>query len=1737
MRRSKQRKEPMPIIGQMDSDNLATNIELGDLVSIYTSEDPPFTGNVIFCNNERIRIKDNQSQTTGKEYLLDTNGEFKEEYQIYLVDIHKKSEYYHFSAMIGAQPGETVEFFGLDGTPAIINPETKETSGVISELIATDSEDALILTNGIRLDFGCMGPDPSTGIAIIVPTSSESSSEEATDEQMMEQQQEEKTEIFQFESIEQLLREIMPTAVIEEIPSAERFYPDAIQRQDMYNDFIMDLTPDKQKNVKALREVSQHTEYLLALKQSTVKLNVANRPIGIQKSTFETLGDVANEVSTSYIPACVPIYDVKRTLYLDKREISPSQDLLFKYIMDIEYEDHKRLEFYENGEMTTNGIAFYSYLDTVFQLARTTPGSYATEGATRDIITYEQEGYIAPEPGTVRSSFEKGLPSGYASSYAHSFGKSIVPLTSEFLTSLKVQTFRFLPAIRASSHKLISAGTVSQPADQVITTGYVILDTPSILHARTLVNIPSIMTRIQIADYQRDYRVKKLSDLEPISVMDANSQTHSLMITKEQVAAATPEFWEIWIRNNLYRTLSPIHGFSPASPLLAVALDAFVPNRSDYPKTLQDEIWKFIDRNMKLWIQASGASRQRITKKLAEGIMEGESYKPIIEHPNTLNKRVLEDVFLNILIKNLNEKETILRNNPQVIMAEFEKGFGSEAFIQYATILTQLEGREPVFDPQFLQQKLEDIIRSEQNRNTIAADEAKRAGSKPQINSCEHVRFLVAVRRSMNRGRDHSIYIELFKEFLSKFQGPREGNWIMCQECKKELVCVHEIMTLNEVLHPGRALSLHKKLLIEYGGPVFEGHYTCKNCGIPIQEIEYDTHIEFDDDGRPISGRAVIVDDTRKELDLTEIVSRKEIVQYATEDETKLYQIIKVVSERAGATDISKEIMDRMIHYAQVYLKEKVPPRDQYEQQIQAIRTRGTRGALPSYEEYSRNQRIGVIAALFVIELQTASPSIIIRYPFTQCRFSIQGFPTEGMNPEEVGSGALDYVACCVASIQRREDPWSSTSWSLVSDLVRRQDTIKKIIITTTNILLGSSRSGNQLYISGEIRTAIRKRVESLKLEQRKERASAKDTLPTGFMPEPFVQFPQNVVNEPTSADPNQAIAAMNIAGTDGPRKNLIYRLAVIYSSLKLDSYKKAEKDGTIMYGSDRSDSFSSPVSLKDLKRGALQVLGLVPLEEEARRLAMALRTIELRTPTSTPAGTHIWTPWTPREIPVLKVEIPKNILYKLFLRNCYKGPSIGSPHKIGYGNACKNCGFQFPVSPDIIDPEKEGKPALDNQNVDYSEAEFEKILAARRDLRSQASFVKPDEPTLLKNIQQWIESPVMIDDAGLWQEVGIILKGLYDSKTASRPIARAEAWGNFVTRYDQAKEVLRGRVAASATRKTRAQAVAAGFLNNLDIVTQNPFGTGLDSIASALVSPLLQKARAHMISSVTSLREVKDRSGTEVLYSHAAIVKRPGKEDKISLKDVKPWMKIAPEHRSLLNDIMTQHTELINGGSLEMREVCNRLGREIGLWMRKWKTLIFEDPLLGFTETEGQYILRFIFVRLFLDITNTTSSLYRNLPTDTEAQKPESETIMKEVVVFIAENMERTASTSRLPSQKELEEILLKRAETERNYVINIFDRLDDEDKAIEKLQKKFRLGKWAMGQNVRDYSAELYEHDRNQRIQMGLRDAPQLTEGRSLPGDFGFASFGSESRADRAYGVEDLDAQERAETNVYMD
>ena len=1677
-------------------ENQGENIELGDWITIHSLEDP-VTGDVVYRDNKIIRIKPKHSRSTAIEWKLDENGDFLEEYGVYLVQVHTNSEYYHFAAMIGVEPGEKLEFYTKDGEQlsiidgvSIVDPETNESSAILQEIIATETEDAILLTNGLKISFQFIGPQPP--IAVIVPAIPPPSEEEVAQDQTAEAK--EAAEEAQREmTLEELLLEIQPSSMIEEIPTAERYFPDSVQRQEMYSSFVDDLSPDKQKNLRALRAVSQKIEYLLALKQSTVKLNLANKPIGAQKSSFDTLKEVTDEVKNSYIPACVPIYDVKKSIYLDKRQVSTDDYLDFNYIMDVEHISARRTEQYEKGEYVTNGNTFYDYINTLFQSDH---HPYVTKAGVErhpENILYDQEAFLAPLPGEVRKGFKSGLTVGYVPKGPFAKDK-FIPVTDDNLSTVDIRTGKFLASEKAGKNKGIPAGTISVPADQVSVAGYVMLDTPTILQTRTLTNIPSIMTRIQIADYQSMHRKENLEDLDPISVTESTSDNHTVTIPKDLISQATSEWWTTWVENNMRRTIAPIHGFSPASTLLSVMLDSFVPNRSDFPAALQAEVWKFVQRNMDLWLQANAITRERILKKLAEGGFSGETFSQMIEDPATLNETVRKDTILSGLFKNINERETTLAKNTQVIMNELQKSYGSEAFIQYANIVAILEGREAAFDPKFQKDKLLEIIRANQNRNEIEALRVQAFMSKPEVNSCAHVKYLTAVKKV--RKRDQVKYIELFQQFLNKFQGEKKGNWVHCRECKKECVCVHELMLLNEALHPGRALSLHKKLLIEFGGPVFEGNFTCRNCGEGIQSIEYDNSLEYDDEGRPLSGRAVITDDGPKEIDLTEIISKKEQF-FGKEEDQKIYKIAKIISERAGA-QISDEIFARIVNRAQQYLGKVVPTREQFAslQQTRGARMKGT------WEELSRNQQVGIVASLIMFEFQTAKPAIQIKYPFMQCKFSLQGFPTEGLNPETAGSGILDYISCAVAWIYRKEDPWYSTSWGLIpfEEIPKRTKIVKDLIILCTKNLLEKV----PLPITSELNNIIKERRESLRLEQSRDLPSKNDRLPTGFTPEAFVTFPPTVQNVPTKGDSYNKVTAMNVSTLDAPKRSLSYRLSVIYGQLKAEAYKKAEKEGLVFSQSERSDSYAAPIELKDLKKGYLQLLGTTEgLENEARDIYYSLRNIEIRIPTNTPCGTHIWTPWSPRDIPDIRVEIPKNILYKLFLRTCYDGPFIGSPHKLGYGGACKNCGFIFPSD------EKEGKSSLDTQKVDYSEEKFQTILAAKREKQSIEPFNKPEEPELIVNIQGWM-TQMSEADKQVWGQILTIMKALNDSRQGGIEPVRDGAWANFITFYDQQKEELRRRIGTSTTRKARAEAVANAFMLSLDVLTQLPFSNGIDSIMNSIVTPLMQRSKNYKVTDILAdVREAKTRVTT--------------KTDTIQMADETKWIKISVEHTDILNKIMAEASELIKDVSVQAKEVAKRAGYELGQWMKKWKALLFEDLNLGFDEKYGGYILRFFLIQFLLDLSDPKSAFYKGLPSAEGAQIPETETLIRETIGFIAENLERGSQKTRMPNEKEIADILLHRTQMENNYVINIFDKLGDEEKAIEKILKKFGIGKWAMGRNVKDYSPELYEHDRNQRLEMGMIELPQKAEGKMTGADFGFTSFGTESRAERGYDNED--------------
>ena len=55
--------------------------------------------------------------------------------------------------------------------------------------------------------------------------------------------------------------------------------------------------------------------------------------------------------------------------------------------------------------------------------------------------------------------------------------------------------------------------------------------------------------------------------------------------------------------------------------------------------------------------------------------------------------------------------------------------------------------------------------------------------------------------------------------------------------------------------------TIEKEIILKFSGGSFQGKYICRNCGQAFVILDFDNSIEFDDNGKPKSGRAVLEDE------------------------------------------------------------------------------------------------------------------------------------------------------------------------------------------------------------------------------------------------------------------------------------------------------------------------------------------------------------------------------------------------------------------------------------------------------------------------------------------------------------------------------------------------------------------------------------------------------------------------------------------------------------------------------------------------------------------------------------------------------------------------------------------------------------------------------------------------------------------------------------------------------------
>jgi hypothetical protein len=218
----------------------------GNTVTILSNKYGLVSGRIIYRDLNMVRLMSNDASDRAIELPMTADGSsFAPELGVsdIYVDSFQPSDYYVDT--LGAQEGEFLEFFTADGIEAAA-------PGVVAAIIKTQSEDALRLVDGRVLSFGGNGPELPI---VVIRVTTKKGPEEKTEEKAAQQP----PKVDQIDILA-LLRGVLPTATVEVIPSAERTFPDSIQREEMLQDLLADIPEKQRTNPRRIRLVEREVD-------------------------------------------------------------------------------------------------------------------------------------------------------------------------------------------------------------------------------------------------------------------------------------------------------------------------------------------------------------------------------------------------------------------------------------------------------------------------------------------------------------------------------------------------------------------------------------------------------------------------------------------------------------------------------------------------------------------------------------------------------------------------------------------------------------------------------------------------------------------------------------------------------------------------------------------------------------------------------------------------------------------------------------------------------------------------------------------------------------------------------------------------------------------------------------------------------------------------------------------------------------------------------------------------------------------------------------------------------------------------------------------------------------------------------------------------------------------------------------------------------------------------------------
>lgn len=1614
--------------------------ELGDILTLQSSVFGSVTGKIIYRDEKLIRVLSINASDRAYDLPLDLeDGDFDKSTGITKCTIHTKREYPHFALQLGAVEGEILEFLTKAG-------QKVSESGVIAQIIADDTYDAILLEDGRRMDFFFIGPP----MPIEVVRVTTSITDETNEGEPQVPVKENDAPAYDLSFLEGLI----PAAMVEEISTAQRTYPEGIQREEMYMDLLKSYPESKQKNPNLLRILARETELLIALKNAVISTNEKGEPRPFVKSA-DSLKDILDNL-VGPVSSILPILAIKRILYADADNLEEVSNLSAEQVelrnwLENELRTLQLSNNYTAGHesrgQTSNLMYEYLYRLLNGESSVFLPNSESVEGQE---VQIDQDALRTVLPPNSLLGYSK-IPKA-------------AKLDSSYVGKIESRHHRVIGSSKSRYNDIIASGDPGTPVNYLIFpvsvgsmwrpnkySGSLAED----IRAANVVNgLPSIET---ITNDARSYNPNGVQVIKG-SVVSEGEEQSTFDMSK-------------WLANNLQNSVHPSDLLASGSIGINRVLDSIGLRSYEWTPEISNILWSAIRKAIKQYKNAFGTYSDSVNKYLetASPYNLGNS----IPDDSTLYKKSMNiDVIANVVNKIGDVSSDLFLAQKILNSAE-----GTLAKLLYI-------GRDHTNFEHVRKVYLSEIFRAQTKFNTVNAELAKYK-SAPIINTCPHVHDMDILRSVMKT--DNSKFLAVLQKVLTRYQGARNNNWIECKVCNANLICIHEVMMLYELTHPGKAPALHKEILLEYGGAAFSGRYVCRYCGIAISEFEYDTSLEYDDEGKPLVGRNIIEEGEKTvedELDsILNISVKKKAVSFDNPIKANLYEVARVMIQTVGFSFTDDNFIE-IVDYTYNYISTELPPRDRYEAMIAKKKIK------PSYESFIASNQIAITAAYVLCMLHSMSPIPTIIYPFPGCPFKLGGYPIDTDNVDDLG--AMEYFVCAIANINRDLEPWNISLWSTETSPDKRKLNVRGWI---DNMMKGPVH-----VMLSQAKNAFKSNLKDIQ-----ERASSSDIIPSYYRPTPNRNpaiFESEIMVHPdrvlTSAQED------NLALIEPLIEQRSYQLAC---GSVTNAHGLAISSGIINEMSQRSESVCCFAPIQSVRQGVVSVFNPPAVEDEISVLRLAETIIHKRDPCQQSNGTHLYVHWSsPEALSAIKVA-PDSSYFKLFMRTCFKGPRVGEKHEFGRRSnnyVCRFCNFAVDVDPLILmsdlndeelynnDSKRKGpmvtvvsdkaRSALEANGITVDSNSFNDLLAVVRSKNLVAPFVEhtaSSSEQIFEHLNRLVntECPFLAKRSNDWATLVNIMSVKRDSEPSKE--TRIIAWAPFVTMYDSLRSGLLDILDGRQSRGTKPiPKKIEDVLKAVERITSEPKYQGANEI------------NKHWIVGLERISQSFD----EMLFGGTA------KKFKTYFTG-KRWFgsKISQRHaekfETMIHTILgatEDTTKLLGNGEIKnyCSEITHKLATYLGRIFRFWSNEMPSFSMFGVSTEELQYMLRWIVFSSIETLLLTDSPLYKTIPKD--ATKISIQKILLNWVKETFLESKRQFDLFGL-TDEEIQLAILDAREKEKISVINEIDDEKDPDlRAIIMIQKNLKIGRWAIGtaKNLSTYNAEFQDFLQEQRDRAGIAD-----------------------------------------------